>query len=1007
VTAGCGAPQVTPNLDFTEARGLWYDRARNRSIRNMRRLLRRLLWLGLVMGVVCCREVSLAGPIQSASVIDPSQTPPAGGSGDSIGPIISEDGRYVLFASAANNLVLTASNTPLPVLIPPKLNVFLRDRTNQTTTLVSVNLAGTGGGNGDSLPMAISTNGQYVLFESTASNLVAAANNGFAQVFLRNLASNATVLVSVTSNGSPANGLCRSSVMTPDGRYVAFTSEANNLVAFDTNGIADVFVRDLQSGTTTLASVGASNAPSLAGSIGLPTSSSEWPDITPDGRYVAFTSTATNLVRGVATAGDIYIRDLIGGNTVWASTGARPLIQSLFGTVNSNIVCQNHAISADGQYVAYEARPIPGSGKSSFGVVLRYNVQSAGTDVVNTNAGVSAQLYDDPGDLTMTPDGQFVALVGNTNVASTPGTCIFVWSAQTATTTLASINLSNSASAGVICDWPVVDPTGQYVAFQSTATDLTTNSMPSGFHLYARDLLAGTTTLVDADTDGVGTGVGPDAEPSLSTNGPSIAFQSPDGNLVPNDRNRALDVFGRNVAAGTNEMISACEPALSSQTPDGLSTMTLLSVNSNGRYIAFTSDADNLVPNDTNGWRDVFVRDLLLGTNILVSVATNGGVGNDESFGPSITGDGRYVAFASSASNLVEGDLNNSQDVFVRDLQGGTTILASVNTNGLSGNRDSYSAISSSNGSYVLFRSHATDLVPGASYFSGSENLFLRDLQGNATYALTTNGVISAFATPSGRYVLFSEAINAAFYVWDTQSKMPVYTNTTSGTPVASADGNMIVYLGTNKLALLNRALNLTHIIASGSYVYGGTSLSSDGHWLAYATTAPVLGSDINQTSDIYLFDMVVGTNNLVSHRYASQAASGTSDSPAISSDGRFVAYQSLATNLAPSAISGVKNIYIYDQTTASNTLVTASQFGNMAANNQSMTPIWSRRTRTLTAMFLPTLWLRIWSIGPSSRKSSPGAGRARRPLSRGPRCLERHTRPNTKTMLRMPFGRT
>src|SRR6266446_7566175 len=120
-----------------------------------------------LVGLICCVVLSaVAGSFQLVSVIDPSQGPPAGGSGDSLLPIISPDGRFVLFASTANNLVLDSSSNAIPLLLPPKMNVFLRDRTNGTMTLVSLNFAGTGGGNGDSFPVGISTNGRFALFES-------------------------------------------------------------------------------------------------------------------------------------------------------------------------------------------------------------------------------------------------------------------------------------------------------------------------------------------------------------------------------------------------------------------------------------------------------------------------------------------------------------------------------------------------------------------------------------------------------------------------------------------------------------------------------------------------------------------------------------------------------------------------------------------------------------------------------------------------------------------------
>jgi Tol biopolymer transport system component len=241
---------------------------------------------------------AIGQPIQLVSVRDPSQGPPAGGSGDSWTPIISPDGRYVLFASTANNLLAITNDTPIPARFPAPLNVFLRDRTNGTTTLVSVNLTVSAGGNADSIPVGLSTNGRYAVFESSASDLVAGDTNNATDVFVRDQVSGTTLLVSVSTNGQVGNGASRSPAMTPDGRYVAFVSAANNLVAGDTNRIPDVFVRDLQANVTALVSVGArsTNTTSVVGG-------SEAPDISADGRYVAFYSTATNLVPGVPAGG--------------------------------------------------------------------------------------------------------------------------------------------------------------------------------------------------------------------------------------------------------------------------------------------------------------------------------------------------------------------------------------------------------------------------------------------------------------------------------------------------------------------------------------------------------------------------------------------------------------------------------------------------------------------------------------------------------------------------------
>ena len=131
-------------------------------------------------------------------------TAPAGGSADSVSPIMSADGRYILFASAADNLIVNSNGAAVTGPFPSKYNVFLRDRTAGTTTLVSVNRFGTGGGNGDCIPVELSANARYALFESSASDLVPGDSNNCADIFVRDLIANTTVLVSVSSSGGSA-----------------------------------------------------------------------------------------------------------------------------------------------------------------------------------------------------------------------------------------------------------------------------------------------------------------------------------------------------------------------------------------------------------------------------------------------------------------------------------------------------------------------------------------------------------------------------------------------------------------------------------------------------------------------------------------------------------------------------------------------------------------------------------------------------------------------------------
>src|ERR1017187_5984734 len=467
----------------------------------MKAIRRERSWCGLaaIFAVWCVFSTQAA---QLVTVQGACFAPQAGGSGDSGLSIISRDGRYVLFASTANNLALTNNNR---FVLPRRFNVFLRDRLATTTTLVSVNGDGNGGGNGDSFPTGISTNGRFALFESSASDLVAGDTNKAGDIFVRDVVNGLTTLVSVSTNGTSGNGASRGSVMTGDGRYVAFVSAATNLVPGDTNGIADVFVRDLQAGTTKLAGVGAStnSNPPITGTV----SSSESPEITPDGRYVAFYSTATNLVPGVTTTGEIYVRDLLAGKTIWASTNVRAIFQSLYPV--GNAVSCNYSISDDGQFVAFEACTNPPSSSTALGIVLRYHLPTGLTDILYTNASTPLLPFQNIHNLAMTPDGRFTAFVANIGNASGTNTAIFLWDAQTGTNTLVSARLDNSGPANGFCDSPVVSFNGQFVAFVSSATNLVTNTLAGAWHVYLRDLQTGVTQLLDADTNGVGTGVAP------------------------------------------------------------------------------------------------------------------------------------------------------------------------------------------------------------------------------------------------------------------------------------------------------------------------------------------------------------------------------------------------------------------------------------------------------------------------------------------------------------------
>jgi len=205
---------------------------------------------------------------------------------------------------------------------------------------------------------------------------------------------------------------------------------------------------------------------------------------------------------------------------------------------------------------------------------------------------------------------------------------------------------------------------GRYVAFSSSATNLVAGDTMGG--VFVRDRVKGTTTRVSVSTQGA-PAFG--AEPAISADGRYVAFGSGASNLVAGDTNGIVDVFVRDRVAGTTTRVNiSTRGAQTAHTdPDTmLEDSELPTISADGRYVAFLSGAGNLVDCDTNGIVDVFVRDRVRGTTTRVSVATRGAQANQRSSEPAISANGRYVAFSSDASNLVRGDTNGSSDVFVR-----------------------------------------------------------------------------------------------------------------------------------------------------------------------------------------------------------------------------------------------------------------------------------------------------------------------------------------------------
>lgn len=663
---------------------------------------------------------------------------------------------------------------------------------------------------------------------------------------------------------------------------------------------------------------------------------------------MAFFSSATSLVPAAQTPGEIYVRDLVAGTTTWASTNARSLYQTELGS--ANVISCNELISTNGEYVAFEVGP---SNSILPGLVLQFNLQAQATQVISTNANVppdeSPALDDNFNkNIAMTPDGAYVAFVANGGSTMT-NTAIYLWSAQTGTNILVSTN----TSAVGICEEPIIDPSEKYVAYLAGPTNILANVVTNGYHVYLWNILTGRTQLVDAGTNGVGVGVYPTAICALSSDG-SVYFDQSMGNanLVPNDGNTGSDVLAFHPATGTNELISGCQPTLPSLTPNDFTKLYSSCVSTNGRFVAFASDANNLVANDTNECQEIFVSDLLLGTNILVSADTNGFPAGEPSSEPSISGGGRYVVFSSYASNLVAVAISN-ENVFIRDLQSGTTTLVSANaTNSpiVPGNGDSYTPTISSDGRYILFHSRASNLAPASPLQSqGIENLYLSDRVLATNYALTTGvnftPTIPAAMTPDGSYVAYFGLLNGNsqdnLYIWNSQTAKIIYTNTTSSISALaiSPDGSWVAYATPTSLWAINLTGNTSYLVTTNTLSnHPGIQFSADDSSLVFA-----------QSNHIYLHSFQGGTNLLVDQSFnSSNPANGISSMPAISPNGLLVAYTSTATNIVPNDATANGNLFLYDWVHNATTLVSVNLAGDSTADCWSLEPEFSADGSTL-----------------------------------------------------------
>ncbi len=288
-------------------------------------------------------------------------------------------------------------------------------------------------------------------------------------------------------------------------------------------------------------------------------------------------------------------------------------------------------------------------------------------------------------------------------------TDVFAYDRQTGDLLIASVDYAGTPGNTFGAYNPAISADGRFIAFDSVS-EFVSDDNNNASDVFVRNWFTGQEDTVIVSTDDLGEeGNGDSQEPAISADGRFVAFSSNATNLVSNDFNNAMDIFVHDLLYEKTQRVSLASDGIEG---DGHSRGPL-SISADGRYVAFQSEAANLVLGDSNGVPDVFVHDCLSGQTVRVSVHAGGGEADGASWGPALSADGRYVAFVSEATNLVDGDGNLSSDIFLHDLRNETSVRLSVASNGQEGNHNSAGASISANGQYVSFWSQATNLVSG------------------------------------------------------------------------------------------------------------------------------------------------------------------------------------------------------------------------------------------------------------------------------------------------------
>lgn len=384
--------------------------------------------------------------------------------------------------------------------------------------------------------------------------------------------------------------------------------------------------------------------------------------------------------------------------------------------------------------------------------------------------------------------------------------------------------------------------------------------------------------------------------PAISGDGRYIAFQSDATNLVSNDNNDFTDIFVYDRQTRQIRRIS-----INSNGTEGNFVSFFPAISSDGHYITYQSDATNLVENDNNRTTDIFVHELKTGITQLISVDSNGQPGNSTSSEPTISANGQHIAFYSNATNLVKKDTNRNLDVFVHDRETGETARVSISSESLQANGTSFGAAISAKGDSIAFSSNATNLIKNDN--NETTDIFIHNRQTGETtlVSLSSDGQLgndssfNASLSADGRYVAFSSR----------------------ATNLVDDDTNEA-----EDIFLHDRQTHETvrvSINSRGQQADGrsfGSRLSTDGRYIAFNSDANnLVADDYNNSTDVFIHDyQTKQTQRLTLASQSDTYTPASSYAPAITNDGRWVTFESKAWNLVANDLNEVSDIFIYDR---------------------------------------------------------------------------------------------